>query len=103
MLKRLRSIFVWLAFAMAIAAPMQAWAQKVDVEKLKAQADEAMDNLRYADALDGYQKAYATSHDPRFLYNMGRALGALTQYPEAVEKLERFKLDAPPDLRARVP
>lgn len=104
MLKRLRSIFVWLAFAMAIAAPMQAWAQqKVDVEKIKAQADEAMDNLRYADALDGYQKAYSASHDPRFLYNMGRALGALGQYPEAVEKLERFKLDAPADLRARVP
>lgn len=103
MLKGLRSVFVWLAFALAMAAPVSAWAQKVDVEKIKAQADEAMDNLRYADALDGYQKAYATSHDPRFLYNMGRALGAMGQYPEAVEKLERFKLDAPPDLRARVP
>jgi hypothetical protein len=101
--KTVRSVLVWLAFALAMAAPAQAWAQKVDVEKIKAQADEAMDNLRYADALDGYQKAYATSHDPRFLYNMGRALGALGQYPEAVEKLERFKMDAPADLRARVP
>ena len=110
MLQRLRFVYVWLAFALAMASPFafegRAWAQapqKADVEKVKAQADEAMDNLRYADALDGYQKAYGMSHDPRFLYNMGRAYGALGQYPEAVEQLERFKVDAPADLRARVP
>jgi hypothetical protein len=73
-----------------------------EVEKLKTSADTAMDNLRYAEALEGYQKAYGISHDPRFLYNMGRALGALGEYPEAVEKLERFQIDAPPDLKGRV-
>jgi len=100
---RLRLFFVLLVLALAsLGSP--AWAQgKPDVAKLKATADEAMDNLRYADALDGYQKAFAASHDPRFLYNMGRALGALGQYPAAVEQLERFRMDAPADLRARVP
>ena len=76
---------------------------RAEIDKLKASADEAMDNLRYADALDGYKKAYELSHDARFLYNMGRALGALGDYPAAVDELERFRLDAPADLRARVP
>lgn len=76
---------------------------QVEVDKLKIAADEAMDNLRYGEALDGYQKAYAISHEPRFLYNMGRSLGALGRYPEAVAKLERFRVDASADLRARIP
>jgi hypothetical protein len=74
-----------------------------EVERLKTSADEAMDNLRYAEALDGYKKAYSISHDARFLYNMGRALGALGDYPQAVEQLERFRMDAPADLKSRVP
>ena len=73
------------------------------VEDIKIHADQAMDGLRYADALDGYQKAYELSHDARFLYNMGRALGAMGRYPEAVVKLERFHVDASAALRARVP
>jgi hypothetical protein len=77
--------------------------QQAQIEHLKAAADDAMDNLRYAEALDGYQKAYALSHDPRFLYNMGRTLGALGRYPEAVDRLERFRIDAPAELRAKIP
>ena len=73
------------------------------VDEIKLRADQAMDNLRYGDALDGYEKAYSLSHDPRFLYNMGRALGAMGRYPEAVVKLERFRVDASAALRARVP
>jgi hypothetical protein len=101
---RLRALFfVCLSLAM-LTLGGRAFAQSnADVEKLKISADEAMDNLRYAEALDGYQRAYGISHDARFLYNMGRALGALGQYPEAVDKLERFRVDAPADLRARVP
>jgi hypothetical protein len=101
---RLRLFFVWLAFVLVSLTPALALAQsKADIAKLKAAADSAMDNLRYADALDGYQKAYAASHDARFLYNMGRALGALGEYPQAVEQLERFRIDAPADLKSRVP
>ncbi len=98
---------VWLyalgvLFALSFATSALA-APPAKVEELKAAADEAMDNLRYAEALDGDQQAYTLSHDPRFLYNMGRALGALGRYPEAVDRLERFRLDAPADLKAKVP
>lgn len=74
-----------------------------EVDKLKADADAAMDNLHYDAAFDGYKKAYALTHDARFLYNMGRAAGAMGDYPEALNELEKFRLDAPADLRARVP
>ncbi len=95
------SIVFFFAFAFAFTP---AFAQSnAQVDKLKIAADDAMDNLRYGEALDGYQKAYALSHEPRFLYNMGRSLGALGRYPEAVAKLERFRMDASAELRARVP
>ncbi len=98
---RLRIVLLVVAWALfASSAHAQSNPQ---VEKLRIAADEAMDNLRYAEALDGYTKAYAMSHDTRFLYNMGRALGALGQYPEAVSQLERFRMDAPADLKSRVP
>jgi len=102
---RLRFLFVWLAFVLVAAAPARALAQQesANVAKLKASGDTAMDNLRYADAFDAYNQAYAVSHDPRFLYNMGRALGALGRYPAAVKQLERFRRLAPADLKARVP
>ncbi len=100
---RCRWAIVWLCALITLASARAIAAPPVNVERLKATADEAMDNLRYAEALDGYQQAYGLSHDPRFLYNMGRALGALGRYPEAVDRLERFRLDAPPDLKAKVP
>jgi hypothetical protein len=102
---RLRFLFIaWLGFALVALTPARALADgRADVAKIKAAADEAMDNLRYGDALEGYRKAWEATHDPRFLYNMGRALGALAQYPAAVEKLEQFAAVAPPELKARVP
>jgi hypothetical protein len=78
-------------------------ATREKADHLKVSADDAMDNLRYAEALDGYQQAYTLTHDPKFLYNMGRALGALSRYPEAVDSLARFRSEAPSDLRAKVP
>jgi hypothetical protein len=62
-----------------------------------------MESLRYADALTAYAQAYALTHDPALLYNQGRAEQALGQFPAALASFERFALDAPPDLRARVP
>jgi len=62
-----------------------------------------MEAFRYADAVAAYGDAYAITHDPALLYNMGRALQALGHYPEALDKLEAFDTDASADLKARVP
>ena len=98
---RLRWILLTLAVVLFSAAAYGQSSAAVDA--VKTRADQAMDNLRYGEALEGYENAYALSHDARFLYNMARALGAMGRYPEAVEKLERFRLDASAALRARVP
>ena len=69
----------------------------------KAEGDQAMEALRYADALAAYRDAYALTKDPALLYNMGRALQALNRFPEALEKLEAFQAAASPELLGRVP
>lgn len=69
----------------------------------KRAGDAAMDALNYADALAAYTEAYALSKDPALLYNKGRVLQALARYPEALEQLESFEREAPPELRAKVP
>lgn len=70
---------------------------------LKKKGDAAMDALNYADAVAAYTEAYEVGKDPAVLYNKGRALQALGRYPEAVAELERFRAEAPPELRAKVP
>lgn len=70
---------------------------------LKQRGDEALRTLRYAEALELYDRAYALSKSPALLYNQGRALQALRRFPDALEKLEAFRRDAPEELRARVP
>jgi len=74
-----------------------------DAVRLKTAADVLMDQDRYADALALYEKAYDLSQDPALLYNQGRALEAMGEYPTALEKLEAFDQRAPAALRARVP
>jgi hypothetical protein len=69
----------------------------------KQEGDQAMEALRYADALGAYGEAYAITRSPALLYNMGRALQALNRYPEALEKLEAFDATAPAEVKARVP
>ena len=69
----------------------------------KKAGDEAMELLRYEDALAAYADAYAITKNVALLYNMGRALEALNRFPEALEKLLAFDAAAPPDLKARVP
>ena len=71
--------------------------------QLKAQGDAAMDSLRYDEALAAYKAAYDLSHDPAILYNMGQVRRARSEYPEALDSLEAFDRDAPPELKARVP
>lgn len=71
--------------------------------EFKKKADALMQELRYADALGLYKQAYELNADPAILYNQGRALQAVGDYPEALERLESFKRVAPPDVRSKVP
>lgn len=78
------------------AAPTQA-------ERFKAEGDVAMQRLAYEQALQLYAKAYALEPSATLSYNKGRALQALTRYPEALDELEAFAREASPELKARVP
>jgi len=72
------------------------------VAELKQKANEAMLSLHPADALDGYRRAYELSGEAALLYNMGRALEALQDYPSALAQYEEFGRKATADLKARV-
>jgi tetratricopeptide (TPR) repeat protein len=61
-----------------------------------------MDQDKYADAIALYQKAYDLSGDPALVYNLGRALEAMGEYPDALDKLEQFEREAPPALQKKV-
>jgi hypothetical protein len=76
---------------------------KARAATLKTQGDDAMVTLRYDEAIAAYTKAYEITRDPALLYNRGRALQGLGQFPEALEQLEGFKSKASPSLLARVP
>lgn len=78
-------------------------APEVRAGALKAEGDKALDEKRYEDALRAYDAALALGPNLPVLYNRGRALQFLARYAEALEPIETFARDAPPDLRARVP
>jgi tetratricopeptide (TPR) repeat protein len=109
-----RSFFIWLLFVLsltvsvlaappALARPKPTKADKAEAAKLKKEADQLMDQDRHVDALALYAKAYDLTSDPALLYNQGRALEAMGEYPEALDKLEQFEREASPALRAKVP
>jgi hypothetical protein len=89
--------------ARADGPPPTAVGAAADADELKRRGDEAMDALRYDDALALYHQAWEKSHDPRVLYNMGRIYLARGQHVEALASLEAFVASAPPDLVAQVP
>jgi len=92
------------AAPIASAEPTPAKTSKAaEATKLKKDADALMDADRYVEALALYVKAYELTTDPALLYNQGRALEAMGEYGDALEKLERFDRDASPTLRAKVP
>jgi hypothetical protein len=87
----------------SLALPSSALAQADDAAKLKAEGDALMGDIKYQQALEKYEAAYKLSADPALLYNQGRALEALSRYPEALEKLRAFDAKATPELHAKVP
>src|SRR5258706_3080976 len=88
------------SIAQGVAPPATTDARAAD---LKQRGDAAMDSLRYGEAVDAYARAYALTKDPALLYNRGRALQALGDFPAALEALEGFDASANAELRARVP
>src|SRR5437899_856477 len=85
------ALFPTSALPVREARAQQAPAAEADrVGALKKRGDDAMDSLRYADALAAYSEAYSLSKDPALLYNKGRADQALGDYPSALQELERF-------------
>ncbi len=87
----------------AQTTPKISKSEKAEAARLKKEADTLMDQDRHADALALYARAYELTSDPALLYNQGRALESLGEYPEALDKLERFDREASPALRAKVP
>jgi hypothetical protein len=89
--------------ARADAPPAVSDADAERARSLKQRGDEAMDALRYGDALAAYQQAYEITKSPALLYNQARAYQALGDFANAADMLDRFAKEAPPDLKQRVP
>lgn len=101
-IKRIATL-VAIASALLFVAPAVHADETNRGTELKRRGDEAMDALNYTEALQDYSDAYDATKDPALLYNMGRVYEALSQYPEALDKLTAFQQQATPQLRARVP
>jgi hypothetical protein len=71
--------------------------------ELKKQGDELVHTSHFREALEAYEGSYALVPDPAILYNRGRALQQLGDFPAALEMLEKFAAGAPAELKARVP
>lgn len=111
MLRLRRPLAIVLAATLS-SAPLSgaAWAQSpadlgadaARAAELRKLGNEAMDHLEPARALGYYSEAYGLTRDPALLYNKGRALQALENYPEALDAFEEFAQKATPELRAKV-
>ena len=71
--------------------------------QLKEQGNKAFDERRYQQALAIYAEAYGLTQDPALLYNKGRTLEALGDYPGALEAQVAFDANASADLKQKVP
>jgi tetratricopeptide (TPR) repeat protein len=71
--------------------------------RLKEQGDVAIEEGKYALALEAYAKALGIESCPNLYYNRGRALQGLGRNAEALADFEQFQRAAPADLIARVP
>jgi hypothetical protein len=87
-------------------ASTSAWADEASSKRaseLKIQGDAVFDQGKYADAYALYVQAYSVDPSPSLLYNQGRALEAMGEYPDAIGKLEDFQAKASPETIAKVP
>lgn len=95
-------LIVILAFALPLTVMAQQPAEKPKTfEALKRAGDEAMDGLRFEEAVKAYREAYALKSDAVLHYNIGRANEGLGDYPAALDSLERFEREAGADLKKR--
>src|SRR5262249_27257583 len=100
----MRSLFVLLILMLVAIAPARALADPAtDAATLKAEGDEFFDKGHYADAYAACRRAYAQGRDPALLNNPARALQAMGEYPDALDKLEAFSQSAPPEVLGKVP
>lgn len=86
----------------ARTSPSLASDRKQKAAAAKARGDEAINALRFADALAAYEEAYGLEPSPALLYNRGRALQLLDRMPEALDAFEQFQREASPELLQRV-
>lgn len=94
--------------AMVLSSSALAWSQEPSPDaaraaEIKKRGDAAMDTGNPADAYAAYVEAYAITKEPALLYNKGRALQALGDFPRAIQELRAFEQAAPPELKQRVP
>lgn len=102
---RMRLVAAVVLALLTILTPVLVAAQPVardEAAALKAEADRAMDALRYEDALAKYDASYKLRPDAALLYNQGRALEGLGRFPEALDKLVAFQNAASKELLARL-
>jgi hypothetical protein len=98
--RRLVGLCVTIALA-AIAT--SARADDPRAAELKKRADQLFDDKRYEEAVAAYDEAYAATPNAAVLFNRGRALQFLARYPAALDSIQRFSREAPPEVRAKVP
>ncbi len=90
-----------LVFALAMLAPLTALAQPSSGRDEFLRGNQAADELRWADALGHFERAYALSHNPVALYDAASTLRMLGRYVEArdaLDRLEREHATLAPDL-----
>jgi hypothetical protein len=95
----------YLVAAALLTFVARGWADTpvTDPAELRRHGNEAMAAFKPGEAFEAYKQAYEITRDPALLYNMGRALEALEDYPAAIARYDEFSRLAPPELRARVP
>ena len=72
--------------------------------ELKRRGNEAMFAEQYADALTYYEQARALApRDSALLYSEARANEYLARFPAALDLIERFEAEAPPEYKAKIP
>lgn len=70
---------------------------------LREQGNQAMEALRYPQAVQAYEAARRAYPDPALRYNLGRAHQALGNFPRALDEILAFQREATPELLARIP